>query len=76
MYRNPNQKICCARAQIFFYGVQSIRNAAETYIFSIIFLGGENMENDVNSSEILCIKISENPLKGLFTSAGSGDEQN
>ena len=33
------------------------------------------MENDVNSSEMLCNKISERPRK-VFTIARSGDEQN
>ena len=31
MNKNQNQKICCAHAQIFFNGAQSIRNAAESF---------------------------------------------
>ena len=34
------------------------------------------MENDVNSYEMLCDKISKNPQKVFFTIAGSGDKQN
>ena len=34
------------------------------------------MENDVNSQEMLCNKISEHPRKVFFTIAGSADKQN
>ena len=34
------------------------------------------LKNDVNSQEMLYNKISENPQKGFFTIARSGDEQN
>ena len=45
--QNPNPKNICAD---FYYGAQSIRNAAETYnIFLWIFWLGQNFENDVNS---------------------------
>ena len=53
-------------------------NDAETYniFFSRIFWLCQNMENYVNSYEMLCNKISENPRKVFFTIARSGDEQN
>ena len=52
----------------FFYGVQSTRNAAETYniFFSRIFGWVKIWKYDLNSWEILCIKISENPRKKVF----------
>ena len=65
------KKIRCAHAQIFFYGEQPIRNAAETYIFFADFWLGKNMENDVNSDEILCFKISEIREK-VFYNRGFG----
>ena len=75
--QKPKTKnMLCASADFFFYRAQSIRNAAETYnIFLRIFWLCQNMENDVNSKEMLYNKISENPRKGFFTIAGSGDEQ-
>ena len=43
----------------FFYGAQSIRNAAENYKKKMrIFWFGQYMVNDVNSYEMLCNKIS------------------
>ena len=62
MLKNQNQKIHCAHAQIFSLRNNSIRNAAKNdFKKSRIFWLGQNMKNDVNSQEMLCNKISENP---------------
>ena len=48
--QKPKPKIYVVRMRRFFYGAQSIRDAAETYnIFSRIFWSGQKMENSVNS---------------------------
>ena len=51
----------------FFSWAQSMNNAAEnSKKKSLIFWLGQNMKNDVNSQEMLCNKISENPRKGFL----------
>ena len=66
MFKNQNQKIHCAHAQIFSWA-QLMNNAAENCKKkSRIFWLGQNMKNDVNSQEMLCNKISENPRKGFL----------
>ena len=44
--------------------------------FFVVFWLGQNMENDVNSSEMLCNKISENPRKGILQSLDRGMNKN
>ena len=55
LLKNQNQNL-------FTWGAANLRNADENYKKkSRIFWLDQNMKNDVNSQEMLCNKISENP---------------
>ena len=62
MLKNQNQKMHCAHAQIF-STERSQQGMPLKFIKrnSWIFWFDQNMENDVNSQELLCNKISGNP---------------
>ena len=72
MFKNQYQKIHFAHAQILFMGAV-MNNAAENCKKKIAdFWLGQNMKNDVNSQEMLCNKISENPRKGFLQMLARG----
>ena len=64
--------------RFFFYGAQSIRNAAETYnvFFSRIFLWVQNMEKWCKFIKKCCLIKFQKIRARVFTIAGLGDEQN